>query len=153
MSNAQDNNTDKALVPFDRSKYDGMSAIDLIRAMAAVRARKERGEAVMKLVNEEYDFLRNAKIPAKFEEDGIAILKVEGVGRCNLTGDLQATIPSDRKDDAFQWLRDTGRGDVIQETVNSSTLKAMVKAMMQGGEDVPDCFRVHTFSRASITKA
>lgn len=145
--------TEKSLEPFDRSKYDGMSATDLIKAMAKVRTIKDNGEARMKIINEEYDFLRNVKIPAAFEESGVSLMKVDGIGRCSLTGDLQATMVSDRKAEAFEWLRDTGRGDLIQETVNSSTLKAAVKGMIQANEEVPDFIRVHMFTRASITKA
>ena len=135
------------------SKYDTMTAVELIRAMAAIRAKKDAHEEAGKKITADFDFLRNVKIPQVFEEQEIQVLKVEGVGRCNLTGDLQATIPSDQKQAAYEWLRDTGRGDLIQDTVNSSTLKAMVKGLMQAGEDVPPCFRVHVFSRASITKA
>lgn len=134
-------------------KYDAMSAVDLIKSMAEVKARKEAAEETAKEIGKEYDFLRMIKIPAKFDEEDINLLKVEGVGRCNLTGDLQAAIPADKKEQAYDWLRDNGREDIIQETVNSSTLKAMIKGMMQKGEDIPDCFRVHVFSRASITKA
>lgn len=144
---------EKSLDPFDRSKYDGMSAVELVKAMAKVRTIKDNGEARMKIINEEYDFLRNVKIPAAFEDAGLSLMKVEGVGRCNLTGDLQATILSDRKEEAYTWLRDTGRADLIQETVNSSTLKAAVKGMIQNNEEVPEFIRVHTFTRASITKA
>jgi hypothetical protein len=134
------------------SKYDSMTAVELVRAMAEVRAVKDAHEEAGKKITAEFDFLRNIKIPQVFEDQGLQIVKVEGVGRCNLTGDLQVTIPAANKDEAYTWLRDTGRGDLITETINSSTLKAMTKALMQAGEEVPECFRVHTFTRASITK-
>jgi hypothetical protein len=146
-------NDDQNFTKREYEVYDKMTAVDLIRAMAALRIKKDAHEEAGKIITAEFDFLRNVKIPQVFEAQGLQIVKVEGVGRCNLTGDLQATIPSDQKDAAYTWLRDNGRGDLIQPIVNSSTLKAMIKGMMQGGEDVPDCFRVHVFSRASITKA
>lgn len=133
-------------------KYDKMTPVELVRAMYNLRQQKDAMEADLKVITAEFDFLRGVKIPSKFEDEGISLLKVEGIGRCNLTGDLQATIPADKKEAAFQFLRDTGREDLIQETVNSSTLKAAVKNMIQTNQDIPDCFRVHTFTRASITK-
>ena len=57
------------------------------------------------------------------------------------------------KDGAFSWLRDNGRENLITETVNASTPKAMIKAMILKGEDVPaDLFAVSPYQRASITR-
>ncbi len=133
-------------------KYDKMTPVELVTAMYELRQVKDAQEASLKEINAEFDFLRGIKIPSKFEDEGISLIRVEGVGRCNLTGDLQATIPADRKTEAYQWLRDTGRSDLIQETVNASTLKAAIKSMIQSNQEVPSFIRVHTFTRASITK-
>lgn len=136
------------------SKYDGMKPEELIRAMAQLKAEKEDLEEAGKLINAEFDFLRLIKIPAVFDDAGISIMKVDGVGRCNLTADIYAGIVADKKEDAFIWLSDSGRGDLIVPTVNASTLKAAIKASLKKGENWPEeFFRVQPFSRASITKA
>jgi len=54
----------------------------------------------------------------------------------------------------YTWLRDNGRGDLIQPNINPSTLKATVKNMVREGEVVPEeLLNVSPFTRASITKS
>lgn len=134
--------------------YDKMTPVELIRAMAALQARKDKGEAVMKEINAELDFLRLTKIPAVFDEQELKNMTVEDIGRCQLAADLHAGIVAGKKEEAYQWLRDNGFGDLIQEAVNASTLKAALKAAIKKGEPWPEeLFRVNPFTRASIVKA
>ncbi|TXG97769.1 MAG: hypothetical protein E6R08_06520 [Nevskiaceae bacterium] len=136
------------------AKYDTLSPIELIKAMATVQSRKERGEAVMKEINAEFDFLRLVKIPAVFEEQEIKNMTVDEIGRCQLAADIHAGIVGGKKDEAYQWLRDNGFESLIQESVNASTLKASLKAALKKGEPWPEeLFRVSPFTRASIVKA
>ena len=135
------------------AKYKPMATLEVIRSMDELRKRKEDLEEALKEVNKEYDFLRLNMIPARFEEEGIEGMKVEGVGRVSLTGDMYVSILSDKKDEAYEYFRDIGKGSLITETINSSTLKATVKAMIKAGEDVPEeLIKVTPFTRASITK-
>ena len=81
-------------------------------------------------------------------------MKVEGVGRVGLTSDLYASIAPDQKGAAYEWLSDNGHGDVVQPTVNSSTLKALMKSIIKSGKEIPsELFKVTPFTRASITKS
>lgn len=135
------------------SVYDGLSLVDLVKKMRAGEIAKEEAEAKLKEINKHLDFLRLTKIPSKMEEDGIENLRIEGVGRVQLTSDIYAGIQSGHQEEAFQWLSDTGRGDLIKDTVNASSLKATLKEAMRKGEEIPeDIFRISPFTRASITK-
>jgi hypothetical protein len=59
----------------------------------------------------------------------------------------------EKKAEFFDWLRDNGRGDLLQENINPSTLKATVKGLVKNGEEIPeDLLNVSPFTRASITK-
>jgi hypothetical protein len=72
----------------------------------------------------------------------------------SLTADMHVSIKADQKGPFYEWLRDNGRTDLIQENVNPSTLKATVKTMFKNGEEVPEhLLNVSPFTRASITKA
>lgn len=134
-------------------KYKPLATLDIIRAMDEQRKLKEDLEDQLKAINKEYDFLRLNMVPARFEEEGIENLKVEGVGRVSLTGDMYVSILADQKEEAYEYFRDIGKGSLITETINSSTLKATVKAMIKAGEDVPESLiKVTPFTRASITK-
>ena len=136
------------------SVYDSLTLVELIAAMSQVQAAKEDLEQQLKAVNRTFDFLRITKIPAKMEDEGIARLAVNGIGRVSLTSDMHVSIKSDRKEDFYQWLSDNGRGDLVQNSVNPSTLKAAVKKMFQNGEEFPeDMLNVSPFTRASITRS
>lgn len=106
-----------------------------------------------KAVNAEYDELRLRLIPELMSEMNIRTVTYEGIGRIQLAADVYATIPTDHKQAAYNWLADNGFGDLVQPTVNASTLKAWCKEQLKGGTDLPeDLFRVTPFTRASIVK-
>jgi hypothetical protein len=135
------------------AKYDGLSLVDLVHAMSTTQSRKEALEDQLKIVNKEFDFLRITKIPTKMEEDGVDRINVTGIGRVSLTADMHVSVKADQKSEFFTWLRDNGRGDLLQENINPSTLKAAVKKMFREGEEVPDTLlNVSPFTRASITR-
>jgi hypothetical protein len=135
------------------AKYDGLSLVDLVHAMSTMQSRKEVLEDQLKIVNKEFDFLRITKIPTKMEEDGVDRINVTGIGRVSLTADMHVSVKADQKAEFFVWLRDNGRGDLLQENINPSTLKAAVKKMFREGEEVPDTLlNVSPFTRASITR-
>lgn len=135
------------------SVYDGMSLVDLVKKMRAGELAKEEQEAKLKDINRHLDHLRIVKIPSKMEEDGVENMRVEGIGRVQLTSDMYVGIQSGHQEAAYQWLSDTGRGDLIRDNVNPSSLKAALKEAIRKGEEIPeDIFRISPFTRASITK-
>lgn len=130
-----------------------MTAVELAKEFKAIHCLKEAIDLLDKEVSRIYDHMRLVVIPARFEADGISNMKVEGVGRVQLTGDIYAGIVKGREDSAFEWLDDNGRGDLVKRTVNSSSLKAVLKQALQNGEELPDFFKAEPFTRASIVKA
>lgn len=139
---------------FTFTQFDGLTAIELVRRLDEWQQRKDRLDAELKQVNKVFDHLRMARIPQAFDDDGISLLRVDGVGRCSLTADMFVSIAKGRRDEAYEWLRDTGRQDLITETINASTLKAVIKKAKLSGEELPEgAFNVTPFTRASITRA
>lgn len=135
------------------AEYDKMTLVELVREMRNVQSAKESAEDVVKALNKKFDFLRITKIPQVMEDEGIQRLSVDGVGRVSLTADMHVSVKEGQKEAFYSWLRDNGREDLIQPTVNSSTLKATVKNMVKQGEVFPDeLLNVNPFTRASITK-
>ncbi len=136
------------------TKYDGLTLVELVRTMRLIQTKKEEAEDALKEINRNFDFLRITKIPQVMEDEGITRLAVEGVGRVSLTADMHVSIKEGQKESFYDWLKDNGRADLIQASVNPSTLKATVKGMVKSGEEVPDEFlNVNPFTRASITKS
>ena len=135
-------------------QYDEMPLIELIKEMRVIQGEKEALEEELKDLNKHFDFLRITKIPQMMEDSGVKNINVEGVGRVSLTADMHVSVKAEMKEAFYLWLRDNGREDLIQPTVNSSTLKATVKNMVKKGEEIPDdLLNVSPFTRASITKS
>ena len=100
------------------------------------------------------DFIEKVALVEAMESTGIPNFKVAGIGRVNLRGDLYVSIKSGMKEDAYRWLEDNGRGDLIQPQVNASTLKASVKAAIEKGESFPDgLFNITPYTTAVLTRA
>jgi hypothetical protein len=101
-----------------------------------------------------FDELRTKKIPDLMEELELKTATFEGIGRVQLANDVYASTKEGKKDAAFEWLRDLGYDDMIQETYNMSTLKALFRKYLKDGVEIPgDIFNVTPFTRASIVKA
>ena len=137
-----------------RDKYKKYNNVpDLAHQMKHVQEIKETAEKELKEINAEYDVLRLEVIPAKCEEQGIEGIKIEGLGRLNLTADLYVSIKAGMKKPLFDWFSKAKLRDMVQPTVNSSTLKAFVKGRIKAGKPLPEEFlNVTPFTRASITK-
>ncbi len=133
--------------------YQAAPTIDFVRRMVELRAEKDALEEKLKGVNLEFDIIRMKIIPERFDEEGIKNLNINGIGRVSLTADLFVSIAAGKKEQAYDYLRDIGKGSLITPNVNPSTLKAAVKAMLKAGTELPEeLFKVTPFTRASITK-
>jgi hypothetical protein len=136
-----------------RNEYENMPLDKLVEKMAELEELKEQVDIKSKKINAYYDVLRLEKIPAKMEEGGIERITYEGIGRVSLTADLNLSVKAGMKENIYEWMRENNLGDLIQETINASTLKAWYKARIKKGEKTPDdLLNVNPFVRASITK-
>ena len=54
---------------------------------------------------------------------------------------------------AMQWLRDMDLADMVTETYNASSMKALVRRLIEQGVEIPEFMNVTPFIRASIVKA
>lgn len=104
-------------------------------------------------IQAQYDQVRNHLVPDAMEDAGVENIKIRGVGRVALYGQIQARIVKDKKDRAYEWLNENGHGNVIVDYVHSSTLKALIKELIAEGEIPDDLFEVHAFTQARITKS
>jgi len=134
-------------------KYKALTIPELVHEFRSLKdmhdSYKEQASEVGQLV----DLIRLNVLPDKMENEDVSTVTVAGAGRVSLQGDLYFSIPAAYKDDCFEWLRDNGHGDIIQETVNSSTGKAWAKEMMKQGQTLPEgLFKVVPFTRATITR-
>ncbi len=121
--------------------------------MRTLEDRKTELEEQLKLINQQYDIVRLRKIPQLMESLQIRNATFTGIGRVQLAADIYASTREGRKAEAIQWLRDLGYDEMVSETYNASSMKALFRRLIEQGANIPsDIFNVTPFTRASIVK-
>jgi hypothetical protein len=122
--------------------------------MKQLQDEKDGLDARVTAINKELDVIRTKKIPELMESMELRNCTIEGLGRVQLAADIYASTREGQKEAAMTWLRDCGYDNMITETYNASSIKALFRRMMADGADIPeDIFNVTPFIRASIVKA
>ena len=127
---------------------------EMCARMKDLQDRKTALEETLTDINKELDKIRTKEIPEAMEALELRNATFEGLGRVQLATDLYASTKEGKKDAAIQWLQDCGYENMIVETYNASSLKALFRRMIADGAEIPeDVFNVTPFIRASIVKA
>jgi hypothetical protein len=132
---------------------EGHDHIELIRYFDDFRQAADRFSEAKKAITFLHDKLSRDMIPEAMRDAGVKTVTVVGVGRVSISHRYSCTMTD--KDQGMAWLKNSGHGDLVIETVNSSTLAAFSKSLMQDeGKELPaDLFKVGTSPYTSITKA
>lgn len=133
-------------------------SLDQLRAYCAemkrIQEEYDSTSARKTELGEQLDELRLRKIPELMESMEIKNATYEGIGRVQLATDLYASTKAGQKEQAMVWLRDCGYADMITETYNATSLKALFRRQIAEGIEIPEeIFSVQPFIRASIVKA
>ena len=131
--------------------FNAQTVQELAFLLNDFRILYEEADNFKKLLGRLYDDIRVKHLPEKMDDDGISSIKIDELGTVILTDDLRVKVMD--KQEQFDWLESTQNGDMIQSTVNASSLKALLRRLMKAGEEVPgDIFEISPFTRASIRK-
>ena len=97
----------------------GKQLSDLVRKLRDIENQIEDAEQHLKAVKLEKHKLSTENIPALMDEMGMDRVDVDGltVSRKMI---VHASIPSERKEEAFAWLRENGLDDIIKNDVTCS---------------------------------
>ena len=97
----------------------GKALSSLVRALRNVEQQIEEAENHLKVLKQDKHKLSVENIPALMDEMGVERIDVDGV---TVTRKMivHASIPADRKDEAFAWLRKNNLDDIIKNDVTCS---------------------------------
>ena len=97
----------------------GKQLSDLVRALRNVEKQVDDAETHLKTLKQEKHKLSVENIPALMDEMGMERIDVDGltVERKMM---VHASIPQDRKEEAFAWLRSNGLDDIIKNDITCS---------------------------------
>lgn len=126
--------------------------IAIIKHYDQLRLANEHIKEARESLSEIADLLSKEQVPSVMAMHSIKTITVVGVGRVTVSHRFSCSMLD--KDMGMSWLKDNGHEGLIQPTVNSSTLSAFAKNMLEveGKELPPEIFKVGTMPYTSITK-
>ena len=94
----------------------GKQLSSLVRQFNNVQQQIDDAEEHLKALKQEKQRIGFEQIPALMDEMGIERVDVDGA-TVELKPFVSASIPADRKQDAFNWLREHGLDDIIKNDI------------------------------------
>ncbi len=127
---------------------------DLIEFYRNIYDANEDIKKFTKELNKIQDSLRYNVVPEKMEDQDLKTVTFKDLNcRITVSQVVKASICAEQRENAYLWLRREGYSAVVKETVNASTLSAIAKEKIEGGNELPKTvFNVYTSERISLTK-
>ena len=142
-----------------RTREEGNRAADLVQLYSYARTVLENINDALKAVAGVVDELGSVHIPEAYERENLQTLTTTDGDRLTVITKMFASLPADKREAGFEWLRANGHDALIVETINASSLSAFAKAEIAEGRELPDdIFTTHikpsvTLTRGKGTKA
>lgn len=135
---------------------DGHADLELSDIGVALLRAKEGYDTLDKGVKRLYHFkdkLDKHVLPTRMTDAGLEMFRVPSIARSFSTVEKTSASFID-KEKGFEWLREIGQGDIVQETVNAGTLAAFCRNLvLEHGQEPPeDIVKMSSYSVTSITK-
>ena len=86
----------------------------LVKELVDVRARIEKGQALMAALSKEELRLSNEAVPSKMDEIGFTEVKLPDGRRVSYKPFYSGKVRPEREPEAYLWLEETGHGGVIK---------------------------------------
>ena len=93
---------------------------DKIREMQAVQKAIELDEEQIKQKKKHLEYISGEVIPTMLSEMGLSFLKLQDGSSVEVKTNYSATITQANKEEAFNWLRENGLGDIIKNEISVS---------------------------------
>lgn len=136
----------------------GKQLSQLVRALRGVEQQIEDAENHLKLLKQDKHRMSVETIPQLMDEMGVERLDVDGV-TVERKMIVSASIPADRKDEAFAWLRENGCDDIIKNDVTCSfgkgqdnSAKSVISILEEAGFEPSTKTHVHPSTLKAFVK-
>ena len=93
---------------------------DKIQEMQAIQSAIESDEQQLKQKKKHLENLSGEVIPTMLSEMGLSFLKLQDGSSVEVKTNYSATITQAKKEEAFNWLRENGLGDIIKNEISVS---------------------------------
>ena len=93
---------------------------DKIRELQAVQKAIELDEEQIKQKKKHLEYISGEVIPTMLSEMGLSYLKLQDGASVEVKTNYSATITQAKKEEAFNWLRENGLGDISKNEISVS---------------------------------
>ena len=93
---------------------------DKIKEMQAVQKEIEVDEEQIKQKKKHLEHISGEVIPTMLSEMGLSFIKLQDGSSVEVKTNYSATITQAKKEEAFNWLRENGLGDIIKNEISVS---------------------------------
>lgn len=104
--------------------------VELLREFKSVKDEYEQAEAVLKILTTKWDQAEAALLEAMVEE-GVSSFNVEGIGTASMRTENYLSVNAANTEQFYQYLKLSGNGALLKESVNPRTLQAWLKQHLQ----------------------
>ena len=130
-----------------------MNITDSCKKLLETQKKIEATEDELKKLKDVETTLSEQTIPNLMQQAGVELIKLEGGVSVEVKPFYSARIPASKSEEAFQWLRDNGHGDLIKNQVSlefgmkqDNEAKSIVEELKSKGLPVKQKTTVHPSS-------
>lgn len=145
-----------ALSSLDKDTMKTLS--DLVKTLRRIEEQIADGEEHIKTLKSEKHRLSTELIPSLMAEMGTERIDVYGM-TVTIKPIIHASIPEDRRDEAFGWLRSSGHEDIIKNDVTLSfgkgsdnVVKSLIADLEKQGYDPQHKVHVHPMTLKAFVR-
>lgn len=96
---------------------------ELVSQAEDLEQRIEEVEARLKDLQNSYNQIMTRDLPSAFNEAGVQDFTTINGKKVTIDDIVRCSIPKERKDEAFEWLRENGAADLIKQDITVSFTK------------------------------
>lgn len=113
---------------------------DLVVSIFELRRKKSSLQDELTAANKEHDTLEAELVDMLVEEGKERTSTYETIGGFTVMKPRPyATVPEEKREEAFKYLRSKKRGDLIVQTIMPGSISTYVKELLSEGKEVPGC--------------
>lgn len=151
--NLLEDSVDAIVKAHEGTDYDNMEITAIAKEYWRLKGLHDRAKKAVTLVYHIVNAFDKGIFPGQLEKRDLDMIRIPELARSfSIRTNTSASMID--KERAFEWLREHGHGDLVQETVNSGTLASFARSLqIDEGIDLPDdIFKVATYNSIGSAK-
>ena len=128
------------------------SLAELATELRDLKDQKEALEEQLTAIKARVREIEIYELPPTMEDKEIDKFTVPDVGTISVKTKVYSSIKKDDRSRFYQWLRESGNGDVIVDWVFPGTQNAFIKERIETGQEYPEFCNVSLIPTASLRR-